>query len=477
MAKTIKKVEKTKNLFEALQEIVVQEKFKREDLVEVLEAALIAAYRKKYKTTEGVSVLISENGEHISVVAKKIVVDNVLLPGMQIHIDEAVKIDPSVQLGDKIDVKEDPNDYGRVSAQTAIYVASQKLKLLEQERIKNEFSGKLGELLNGYILRKRGDTVYLDLGNIEAIMPVKHQIPGERYRVEDKVKVILHDIEEDRSRVLKVIVSRAEKKFVEKLFEMEVPEIYENSVEIVAIGRVPGIRCKVVVKSNVRDVDPVGACVGIHGVRIQSIVRELGTERIDIVNHSTNAKEFIKNAISPATPIMVKADPLNRQALVVVSDKELSIAIGKEGSNVKIASHITGFKIDLKSESEFSQEIISPEARKNFEKLFSDEEEGEEEEDGTSLSQLPGLTKRVVAILKQNQIRFVEDLISLKESDLIAMEDVGESTARKIMQVISDNIEFEDDGESDIFSEEAAESEEKAEEEEGKEGDDQNTTE
>ena len=449
MKKTPTKKIKEKSLFEALQEIIAQKKFKREDLMEILEVALVAAYRKKYKTSEGVTIDISEDGNEILIVSNRIVVDNVLLPGMQIHIDDAIKIDPSIQLGDHIDVKEDPNSYGRVSAQTAIYVAAQKLKLLEQEKIREKFSDKLGELLNGYILRKRGDTVYLDLGVIEAIMPVKHQIPGERYRIEDKVKVVLHDIEEDRNRVLKVIVSRAEKRFVEKLFEMEVPEIYEGSVEIVAVGRVPGIRSKVVVKSNVAGLDPVGSCVGIRGVRIQSIVRELGNERIDIVHHSDNAKEFIKNAISPAKPIMVNVDLAENQALVVVPDKELSLAIGKEGSNVRIASRITSFKIDVKSESDFSQEIVNPEARKNFEKLFSanNNEEEKKEEEGTPLSQLPGLTKRVITILKENNIQWVEDLLLLEEDDLIAIEDIGKTTAKRIMEIISENIEFEEEDE------------------------------
>ena len=437
-----KKNQLAKKIFESLQEIILQKQFQQEDLVEVLETALIAAYRKKYKTSEGVKVVISEDNNDIDLIASKIVVDNVLLPGMQIHIDEAKKINSDINLGDTIEIKEDLNDYGRVAAQTAIYVASQKIKLLDQKRIKEEFSNKIGELINGYILRKRGDTVYLDLGKVEAIMPVKHQIPGERYRVEDKVKVILHDIEEDRNKNLKVITSRAEKKFVQKLFEMEVPEIYEGTVEVVGIGRVAGIRSKIAVRSTISDIDPVGACVGIRGVRIQSIVRELGNERIDIIQYSDNPKEFIKNAISPAVPIMVNVDPANKQSLVVVADKDLSVAIGKEGSNVKIASYITGFKIDVKNESEFSQEIVNPEAKKNFEKLFSNKKE--EIQEGTELDKLSGLPKRIIRILNQNNIYFVEDLISLEEEDLIQIEDIGESTAKKIMQVIGENIEFEE---------------------------------
>ena len=276
-------------------------------------------------------------------------------------------------------------------------------------------------------------------------MPVKHQIPRERYRVDDKVKVLLHTIEEDKNHILKVVVSRAEKKFVQKLFEMEAPEIYDGTIEIVAVGRVPGIRSKVVVRSNVANVDPVGACVGVRGVRIQAIVRELGNERIDIINYSSNPKEYIKQAISPANPVMVKADPINKHALIVVSDQELSVAIGKEGSNVKIASYVTGYKIDIKSESEFSKEIVTPEARKSFEKLFSTEQETEEEE--TLLSELPGLSKRIIGILHKNNIRTIENLIALDEEHLVGLEDIGKTTAKKIIGLISENIEFEEEAE------------------------------
>ena len=298
--------------FDVLAEITNQKGFTQDDLIKVIQDSLTAAYRKKYKTTEGLDIVVSPEKKEISIVVLKDVVDNVLLPGMQIHIDEAKNIDLNIKLHDKIRVLEDLNNFGSGAIQAAIHAASQKIRLLEQAKIREEYSSRIGELVNGYIIRKRGDTVYLDLGKVEAVMPVKHQIPRERYRVDDKVKVLLHTIEEDKNHALKVVVSRAEKKFVQKLFEMEAPEIYDGTIEIVAAGRVPGVRSKIVVRSNVPNVDPVGACVGVRGVRIQSIVRELGNERIDIINYSTNPKEYIKQAISPANPVMVKADPIKQ---------------------------------------------------------------------------------------------------------------------------------------------------------------------
>ncbi len=435
-----------KAFFDAIHQLVTDKGFDRDEVLEIIEAGLIAAYRRKYKTTENVSVRVDKEAEDVYLVASRRIVERVVLPGMEIHIDEAKVLDPGAETGSEIDVIERPHEYGRIAAQTAMQVVSQRLRILEQKKIKEEYSHKVGELINGYILRKRGETVYVDLGKVEAIMPMKHQISGERYRVEDKIKVLLHSIEDEpRAGMLKVIVSRADKKFVQKLFEMEVPEIYDGIVEVKAIGRIPGIRSKVVVTSSKSDVDPVGACVGVRGVRIQAIVRELGNERIDIIEYSEESKDFITNALSPASPTLVKVDPVKREALAVVSDKDLSIAIGKDGSNVKIASYITGHKIDVKSEGQFSEEMASPEARKKLDELFGSAPEEDEEEEGTALAELPGITRRVRKILTDAGIEYIEDLIELEEEDLVAIEGMGRATAKKIMEALSENIEFEEE--------------------------------
>ena len=446
----------TKNIFDAVQQIVTDKGFDRDEVLSIIETGMVAAYKRKYKASENVRVVIDKENEKIFLIAKRRVVDNVIMPGMQIDLDSARKIKPDVQLEEEIEVSESPEEFGRISVQSAMQVVAQKLRYLEQNRIRSEYIHKLGELINGYILRKKGDTVYIDLGKVEAIMPVKFQIPGERYRIEDKIKVILHTIEEDpKTHMLKVLVSRADKKFVQKLFEMEVPEIYDGIVNIVKIGRIPGIRTKVVVTSQRRDVDPVGACVGVRGVRIQAIVRELGNERIDIVEFSENSKDFITNALSPVTPTMVKMDINNKEALAVVNDKDLSLAIGKDGSNVKLASSITGFKIDVKSESQFSSEMASPEARGRLDDLFAVKQE--EKHDGTPLTDLPGLTKRMRKILNDANINYLEDLINLEEEDLVGIEGIGEATARKIMEIISENIEFEETDEPEASDSEPAE--------------------
>jgi len=435
----------TKNLFDTVNSIVADKGFDRDEIISIIESGIIAAYKRKYKTIDNVNVTIDKEKEQIYVTSMRRVVNDVIMPGMQIALPDALKIDANARIDDEIEVRETPDEFGRIAIQTAIQVVAQKLRNLEQNRIRDEYSGKIGELINGYILRKRGDTVFVDLGKVEAIMPVKYQIPAERYRIEDKIKVIIHSIEDDPyGNGIRVLVSRADKKFVQKLFEMEVPEIYDGIVSIKNIGRIAGIRTKVVVTSNRSDVDPVGACVGVRGVRIQAIVRELGNERIDIVEYSDNPRDFIMNALSPAVPSMVKVDMQNKEALAVVGDRDLSVAIGKDGSNVKIASIITGFKIDVKSESQFSTDMTSPEARERLDSLFSGKKITEEEE-GTPLSELPGLTKRIISILNDANIYFLEDLINLEEKDLINIEGVGEATAKKIMEIISENVEFEEE--------------------------------
>ncbi len=445
----------TRQFYDEIHKLVSDKGFDRAEVMSIIEAGLIAAYRKKYKTTENARVIFDKEKENVYVIARRMVVDNVVLPGMQIHIDEARKINPNVKLGDELDIIERPMDYGRISAQTAMQVVSQRLKALEQNKIRQEYSTKIGELMNGYILRKKNDTIYVDLGKVEAIMPIRHQIPGEKYRVEDKIKVLLLNIESDtQPGGLKVIVSRADRKFVQKLFEMEVPEIYDNIVEIKAIGRAPGIRTKVVVASNRSDVDPVGACVGVKGVRIQAIVRELGNERIDIVEYSTDPAEFIANAMTPATPVEVKVDPVAKEALVLVADHDQAIAIGKEGTNVKLASQVTGYRIDVKSQSQFREEMSSPEARKRLDELFATPAAVEaEEEEGTPLEELPGLTPRVIRILRDSGVRFIEDLVSLDEEGLIGLEGIGRATAKQIMSIIAENVEFEEVAEEEDVNE------------------------
>jgi N utilization substance protein A len=317
---------------------------------------------------------------------------------------------------------------------------------------------KEGELTHGYFQRWiNKDTMSIDLGKVEGIMPKREQNPGEKYKSGDRLKAIISRVElrkdKFRDTGLVITLSRASGDFVKKLFEMEIPEIYDGLVQIVDIARLPSVRTKIVVRGTRSDIDPVGACVGMKGVRIQSIVRELGNERIDIIQYSENPSEFITNAISPAKPLEVRVDHDNREALVIVPDDSLSLAIGASGSNVKLAVQLCQFKIDIKSISQYNEDMTSPEARERLDKLFNShssnitkEADPEEDTSGTPLSDIPGLTPRVISLLENGGVNDIETLIEMQSEDLAKIPGVGQTTSEQILKLLSESVEFVEEG-------------------------------
>lgn len=430
--------------------------FKQEEIVSIISEGLISIYKKKYNTQDNVQVIIGDGDVYL--LATKKVVDKVVLDGMQIALEDALKIDPSIKLGNEIEIEEHPQDYGRQYMYSAFQLVKSRLNQLKFQKIKDEYDKKIGELILGYVVRRRGDTIYMDIGSFEAIMPVKAQIPKERLRPEDKVKVLLRSVEMDpRGHGLKVVVSRADKRFIEKLFEMEVPEIHDGTVKILTIARIPGVRTKVIVSTEREEVDPVGACVGLRGVRIQSIVRELGHERIDIVPYDEDLKTFIGKAFSPAKCLYIQINEESKSALVVIPDADLPTAIGKDGSNVKLTSQIVQYSIDLKPESSFSADDYESDAKKNLDALFSLKEESVEDLSETSssedaiadgetpLEELLSLSKRIIGILNDAGIYSLETLIALELEDLEKIDGIGKTTAKIIMEMILENVEFEEE--------------------------------
>jgi N utilization substance protein A len=328
-------------------------------------------------------------------------------------------------------------------------VLLQRLKELEKEIIYNEFIKKEGDIINGYFLRWRDrDIMYVDLGRAEGILPRREQIPGERFRNGDRVKALVKSVELKRERSREpgpfITLSRAAPEFVRKLFEMEIPEIYEGIVEILGIVRQAGYRTKLLVRSHRSDVDPVGACVGIKGVRIQSIVRELGNERIDIISFSEQPAELIANALSPARVSEVRAEPRNKEALVIVPDDQYSLAIGVNGHNVRLASQLTEYKLLIKTITQFGEEMTSPEAREELEKIFA-APEPEVELDYTPVSELPGLSARIAGLLEEAGIKSVEELVELEQSELEKLSGIGKNTARQIVKILAEVVEFEEE--------------------------------
>jgi transcription termination/antitermination protein NusA len=378
----------------------------------------------------------------------------------EISIKNAKEIQEEIEIGSIIHVKEKSVDLSRIFSNQAKQMVFQRLKDLEREILYKEFKSKEGELTHGYFQRWiNKEIMCIDLGKVEGIMPKREQTPGEKYKSGDRLKAIISRVEMRKDRFnetgLSITLSRASSDFVKKLFEMEIPEIYEGLVEIINIARVASIRTKIVVKGVRSDIDPVGACVGMKGVRIQSIVRELGNERIDIIQFSENPVEFITNAISPAKPTEVKVDFENREALVVVPDESLSLAIGSSGSNVKLAVQLTGFKIDIKSASQHAQDMSSPEARERLEKLFNNNLTyamsktfdnsnalAIDEEIGTPLTEITGLMPRVIRLLESGGIKDIETLIEMNPEDLAKVQGIGPTTAEQIFKLISESVEL-----------------------------------
>ncbi len=339
---------------EALEEIEKSKGISKETILDALEAALISSYKKNFGTSQNVEVIINrENGE-IKVFAKKTVVEEVSNPSLEISLEDSRKVDDKYELGDTVILEVTPKNFGRIAAQTAKQVVIQRIKDAEREVIYNEFVNRENEIITGMVQRISKNNVYIDLGKTEGILPPTEQIEGEVYNQGDRLKLYVLEVKKT-TKGPQIILSRSHPGLIKRLFELEVPEIQEGIVEIYAISREAGSRTKIAVYSKDPNVEPVGACVGLKGSRVKAIVDELNGEKIDIVVWSKDIKEFIANSLSPSSVTKVEVDEKNKSALVVVPDYQLSLAIGKEGQNARLAAKLTNWKIDIKSESQYQE--------------------------------------------------------------------------------------------------------------------------
>ncbi len=347
-------------------------------VINAIEAALQTAAKKRFGQAENIQVEIDPKTGEISVVSKKVIVDTVTNPKAEISLAEAREFDSEAEIGDEIGSVIEMDELGRIAAQTAKQVIFQKVREAEWEVVQKEYATRVGDLINGIILGMERRNYLVDLGKTEAILPVQEQIPRETYRRGDRVKAYLLEVRRTPKDV-QVILSRSHPQFVAKLFEMEVPEVSEKIVEIKAIVREPGDRTKIAVASRDKAVDPVGACVGIKGSRVQAVVRELRGEKIDIVAWTPDPRVFIAEALNPATIEKVGIDEEKKSALVVVADSQLSLAIGKNGQNVRLAARLTGWKIDIISATEYEKE--KAERDKEIKAALAEEAEAQREQE------------------------------------------------------------------------------------------------
>lgn len=347
-------------LMSVIDQIGREKGIEKEKILAALEAALLTAAKKRFGQGDNIQVDIDASTGEISIVSKKTIAETVVDTKTEISLEEARKIDDEAEMGDEIGSLIDMDDFGRIAAQAAKQVICQKVREAEWEAIEREFSKKEGELVHGVILGQERRNYLVDIGKTEALLPVQEQIPREAHRRGDRVRALLLEVRRTPKDV-QVILSRAHPHFVVKLFGLEVPEISEKIVEIKGVVREPGDRTKISVASRDKAVDPVGACVGVKGSRVQAIVRELRGEKIDIIPWTEDPRVFIGEALNPASIEKVGIDEQKKSALVVVADSQLSLAIGKNGQNVRLAAKLTGWKIDIISSTEYEKEKLERE--------------------------------------------------------------------------------------------------------------------
>jgi len=384
----------------------------RDVLVSALEEAVKAAARKKYGPDYDLEVNYNEELGEIEVFEFKEVVEDVTMEHLQVSLEEGRKLDPEVELGDSLGIKMDTDVFGRIAAQSAKQVIMQRLKEAERDIVYGDFKDRQGEIINGIVQRFDRGAIIVNLGRTEGELPSREQIPRETYKQGDRIRAYILEIKHF-SRGPQVILSRTHPNLVSSLFENEVPEISEGIVQIIQVARDPGSRSKIAVASKDADVDPVGACVGMKGSRVQAVVQELRGEKIDIVTWDPDAAKFICNALAPAEVIRVIVDEDNHSMEVVVPDDQLPLAIGKRGQNVRLASRLTGWKLDVSGETDYNKAL----------------------KDGyQSLLDLPGVGAKRATDLYDEGFRSVEDIANAVVEDLTGVQGLGNERAKNLIE-------------------------------------------
>ncbi|MBK8870394.1 MAG: transcription termination/antitermination protein NusA [Elusimicrobia bacterium] len=405
-------------LMSALEQIEKDQGISKDEILKMVEQALVSAYRKHAGQQVNVVAAISPASGQIQAYVVKNIVESVSNPVVEITAAEAARVRNGVVEGTELRIPVDARDFARIAAQTAKQVLVQKVRETQRESLYNEYKPKEGTMINGTVLRFLSRNIVVDLGRgSEAIMPVREQVRREHWAVGDRIRALILKVERSH-RGPEIVLSRAHPDFVKRLFEQEVPEIYEKTVDVVTVVREPGFRSKVVVRTNNPKVDPVGACVGVKGSRVRPIINELQGERIDLVAYSPDSETFISNAMSPVKPLMVRIlSQVERRAEVLVSDDQLSLAIGKAGQNVRLANKLTNWNLDVRSESQ-KREAAQASAQATV----------------NELSLLDGVGPKTAEALQKGGWGDVSRLAKAKPDDLTALSGIGEKTAEKIIE-------------------------------------------
>ncbi|MCR4741335.1 MAG: transcription termination factor NusA [Treponema sp.] len=457
---------------DAIRQLIQEKGYSEDSVRQTIERALKAAYKRTYGTDENAIVKFAEDMSDVSIYSRKVVLDGVWDPVKEIELEDARKLSEDVEVGDEIDILEDPKTFDRSAVSTGKQTAHQGLNETYKDSLYNEYKDKIGEIIIGYFQRERNGNIYLDLGNagkIEGVLPNKYQSKLEFYEKNDRIKALIVEIKKTNSGI-QLVLSRSDPKLVSSILEKEVPEIADGTITIERIVRDAGYRTKIAVSTKREEVDPVGACVGLKGVRIQNVIRELYNEKIDVLRYEPNPVDFIKNALSPAqVEKVVIMDADKRQALAIVEESQFSLAIGRQGQNVRLANRLCDWNIDVKTVEQAEEiDFSTVNTVQNAKNLFNDDVVEEENAEIYTVSELPGIKENVAALLKENGIDQIQDFVEAYDKDAIHIEGITADDLEEVNDLINNNVEFveEDQTEENEVEETETHEEEKETEEE-----------
>ena len=449
---------------DAIRELTQDKGFSMDSVKQTIENTLRAAYKRTFGTADNCIVTFADDMSDVTVASRKTIVDGVYDPVTEIELEDALKLSPECELGDEIDIIVDPKSFDRSAVSVGKQETHKGLNESFKDKLYNEYKDKVGEIIIGYFQREYNGNIYVDLGKVEGVLPKKYQSPREVYNKNDRIKAFIVDLKRISSG-LQLVLSRSDPKFVQSILELEVPEIQDKTVEIKKIVRDAGYRTKIAVATTKEDVDPVGSCVGPKGMRIQNVIRELEGEKIDVLRYSDDPVVFIKNALSPAeVNRVVILDDEKKTALAIVNDEQFSVAIGKNGQNVRLANRLCDWSIDVKTEEQAAELDLSEITSRRAAELFSNNATVEPDEISV-IADLPGVNQEVAAKLAEAGYDDIEKFIEAYDGEELSVEGVTAEELEEVSKIIHSNVEFVEE-EEEVSESAPAEQEDTAAEEE-----------
>jgi len=436
---------------DAIRELTQEKGFSLESVKQTIENTLRAAYKRTFGTADNCVITFADDMSDVTVASRKTIVDGVYDSVIEIELEDALKLSPDCEIGDEIDIIVDPKSFDRSAVSVGKQETHKGLNESFKDKLYNEYKDKVGEIIIGYYQRDYNGNIYVDLGKVEGVLPKKYQSPREVYQKGDRIKAVIMELKRISSG-LQLVLSRSDPKFVQTTLELEVPEIQDKTVEIKKIVRDAGYRTKIAVATSKEDIDPVGACVGQKGMRIQNVIHELEGEKIDVLRYSDDPAVFIKNALSPAeVNRVVILDDEKKTALAIVNDEQFSVAIGKNGQNVRLANRLCDWNIDVKTEEQAAELDLSELVTRKAAELFNNTSSAESDEIQV-IADLPGVNQDVVSKLKAAGYEDIEKFIVAYENGEIGeIEGVTAEELEEVSKIIHNNVEFveEDEEESE----------------------------